>query len=214
LWLNAGLIVLLGALVGARAAFVLTHLAYFGDHWLDSLQVWLGGLSWPGGLLGFWLSLGLASLIDRVPLGDLADKLLPLLPPLLVGAWLGSWLSGVAYGQPAPGARWALPAPDEWGTWAPRFPLQVSGASGSVIIFLLVEWLRPVFKRPGQAASLAYLAVCLMMLILVSMRSDPVPVWYGWRWDSLAAVLFSGCLLMVNLLVFWPTPKDRILPGG
>ncbi|HEX7432427.1 MAG TPA: prolipoprotein diacylglyceryl transferase family protein [Anaerolineaceae bacterium] len=207
LWLNAGLLVLFGALIGARAAFVWSHPAYFVDHWLDIPQVWLGGLSWPGGLLGFWVSLGLISYFSRTSLGDLADKLLPLLPPLLVGAWLGSWLSGVAYGQVASDAWWALPAPDEWGTWSARIPLQVSGALVSVAIFLLIEWLSPQLKVAGQAASLAYLAICLMTLVLVSLRSDPVPVWHGWRWDILAAMLFSGCLLLVNLLAFWPRRK-------
>jgi prolipoprotein diacylglyceryltransferase len=214
LWLNAALISLLGALLGARAAFVLTHLAYFGDHWLESPQIWLGGLSWPGGLLGFWVSLVLFSFFSRVSLGELADRLLPLIPPLLVGAWLGSWMSGVAYGPLAPESWWALPAPDEWGTWSARIPLQISGALGSVTIFLGIEWLKPRFTRAGQAASLAYLMVCLMLLLLVSLRADPVPVWHGWRWDSLAAGVFSGGLLLVNLMVFWPGHRRRLASTG
>jgi prolipoprotein diacylglyceryltransferase len=204
LWLNAGLWALFGALAGARIAFILTHPTYYATHGQDIPQVWLGGLSWPGGLAGFWLAMGAAALVSRASLAEMADGLLPLLPPLLVGTWLGGWLSGVAYGALAPNVWWAIPAPDEWGQWSGHVPLQIAGALASVTIFMLVDVIRPRLKQAGQAASLAYLGVTLLTLGLVSLRSDPVPLWNGWRWDILASGLFSGAMILVNLAVFWP----------
>ncbi len=203
-WLNAGLLVLIGALVGARAGFVLSHPAYYQAHWLEVFQVWLGGLSWPGALVGFVVSLGLFSFITRTQLGPLADGLLPLALPLLVGIWLGSWLSGVAYGQAVSGPWWVIPAPDEWGEWSPRVPVQVLGGLMTILIFMLVDWIRPNLKRSGQAASLVLFGIALLMLGLSGLRADPVQVWRGWRLDTLAAAVFTGFSLLVNITAFWP----------
>jgi prolipoprotein diacylglyceryltransferase len=202
--MNAGLLALLGALVGGRCAYVMIHPAYYTAHWIDALKIWLGGLSWPGGLAGFWLGLVVAALVNRSSLGEMADGLLPLLPPLLAGIWLGDWLSGVAYGAVAPGVWWGLPAPDEWGQWSARVPLQVAGAAISVGVCVVVEALRARLKRAGQAACLTYLGIILTTLGLVSLRADPVPQWNGWRWDILVAVILSGIMMLLTLAAFWP----------
>ena len=202
--LDAGLLVLLGALLGARAAFILTHPGFYQTHWLATILLWQGGLSWPGALAGFGLSLALAAGLARSSLGELADSLLPLLPPLLVGIWLGCWLTGVAYGPAAPQAWWGMPAPDEWGTWAMRFPLQIGSALLTLVIFWLIDRLRPWLKRPGQAASLAYLGTSALTLAVACLRIDPVPMAFGWRWDILAGIFFSVVFLLFTLVVFWP----------
>ena len=66
-WVIAGVWVLLGALVGARAAFVAANWLYFRSHLLEAPQVWLGGLFWPGALVGALFVLALLRLSRRVP---------------------------------------------------------------------------------------------------------------------------------------------------
>ena len=99
-----------GALLGARAAYVLVNWGHFQANLAEIPQLWLGGYSAFGALVGGLLGVIAASAVLRLALGQLADGLLPLLPPLIVCAWLGCWLAGSDYGAPAPGAWWALPA--------------------------------------------------------------------------------------------------------
>jgi prolipoprotein diacylglyceryltransferase len=187
-WVTAGLWVLLGALAGARAAFVAANWLYFRSHWVEALQVWLGGLFWPGALVGALAVLALLRLLGRVPASYLAEGLLPLALMVVIAGWLGCWQAGCAYGQAAPAAWWALPAPDEWGQWARRVPLQPAGAVLTLGWFGLVEGACARLRRPGLAAGLALFGLSLILLGLSLLRADPLPVLRGWKLDTWAAL--------------------------
>ncbi|NQS90980.1 MAG: prolipoprotein diacylglyceryl transferase, partial [Chloroflexi bacterium] len=50
--LDAGIGILTISLIGARIGFVIRNLTYFLKHVGEMPQFWLGGLSWPGALIG------------------------------------------------------------------------------------------------------------------------------------------------------------------
>jgi phosphatidylglycerol:prolipoprotein diacylglycerol transferase len=186
-WVTAGLWVLLGTLVGARAAFVAANWSYFQGHGLEAPQIWLGGLFWPGALAGALLTLLVLRLFHRVPAAYLSEGLLPLALPVVIASWLGCWQAGCAYGLPAPGAWWALPAPDEWGEWALRWPLQTGGALLTLAWFALVARIDLRLRRPALAASLVLLGLGLLLLGLSLLRADHLPVFRGRELDTWAA---------------------------
>jgi prolipoprotein diacylglyceryltransferase len=119
--MNVGLFVLAMSLVGARIFYILENNAYYAANLIESPQIWLGGLSWPGALIGAWLAMLFVSRTQRIPgewgnisMARLGDRLYPLLPSLGVSVWLGCWQAGIAYGQPLPaGAWWGNPGMDE-----------------------------------------------------------------------------------------------------
>jgi len=203
-WMEAGLWILLISLVGARVAFVMINWGYFQTRWLDSLQIWLGGLSWIGAAAGALLGLAGVALARKQSLGLLADAMLPLVLPLCVAAWLGAWEAGTAYGAPASGVWWAVPSINEWGVWTLRWPLQPLGAVASLAIFWLVERLHPRLRRPGQAASLAFAGLVLSVFGLSFRMAEPGLSWRGWRLDSWAALVFTGLAFILCLAAFWP----------
>lgn len=49
---NFGLVAVITGIIGARAWFVLLNISYFWEHPLESYQIWLGGQSIQGGLIG------------------------------------------------------------------------------------------------------------------------------------------------------------------
>ena len=51
-WLTGGLITLAGALIGARAGFVIAYHQYYFAHTQEILRIDQGGLSWPGAIIG------------------------------------------------------------------------------------------------------------------------------------------------------------------
>jgi prolipoprotein diacylglyceryltransferase len=211
-WVNAGLFVLVFALCGARLSFAANNLGYFAGHVIEIPMIWLGGLTWPGALLGALLALGIQVVGYRSPRtgkvspGWLGDQLYPLLPTLAIGAWLGCWQAGCGYGTLAPsGAWWAVPAITEYGLLALRWPVQALAALSLVVFFALLErWVTPM-RSAGRLSSLALIGLLLHLFIFTGLVADPSPYWNGLRLDTWAALImliaFSTYLLAYQLLV-------------
>ncbi len=203
-WLDTGLWVLLGLLIGARAGFTIFNWDYFQAHLSELPQVWLGGLSWPGAVAGGLMTLAGLAIMRKESPGVLADEMVALTLPLTVAAWLAAWEAGVAYGHPVENTWWAVPTLDEWGNWIPRWPLQPAGATICLAIFWLVGLLRPYLKQPGEAASLVLTGISLTLFGLSFYRADPVQTWQGWRLDTWAGLFFVIIALLACLVTFWP----------
>ena len=196
-YLDAGLLALLGGLLGGRAAFVATNWAYFQSHPLEIPVFHRGGYSWAGALAGGLLALALVAAIKRISLGLLADAMLPLLATLTVTGWLGCWLGGCAYG-PLTDRWWGFLVTNEWGQTALRWPTQLLGATLTLVLFLLLDWSRAWLAargksaRPGTFALLGLLLLSLEMFALSYLRVDPSRMWNGFRLEAWAALGFAA----------------------
>jgi prolipoprotein diacylglyceryltransferase len=207
-YLDAGLIALIGVLVGSRAFSVVVNFPYYQAHPAEIYQVWLGGLSGIGAMFGGILALVIVSRWWKIPTGLLADTLLPLAGALTITAWLGCWLDSCSYGLPS-NAWWALPTRDEWGILGTRVPVQLIGATITLLVIWLLEWLGNKFPVPGISASLGLFGISSALFGLSYLRADPIPIWYGLRldaWGAMSLMIFSG-LVVVVLLVRWRIRK-------
>ena len=192
---EAGMWVLVGGLVGGRILYVAVSWLYFRDHLLESLQFYRGGLSWPGALAGGLFAVVAFAALNRLSPARLADDLLPLLAALSIGAWLGCWLTGCAYGVPS-NAWWSLPSPDEWGVIANRWPVQMWGALLTVSLFASLDRLSAVARlKPGYRALLGLLGLSIIQLGMTFLRADPGIIRYGLRLEAWGALAY--CLLAV-----------------
>ncbi len=188
--ITASLWTLAGALAGSRAAYLLLNWPYYQVHLAETFQFQLGGLAWPGALAGALLTLALYAWLNRQPFAVLADGLMPQLMLLSLAAWIGCWLDGCAYG-PEAFAWWSLPARDEFGLTAWRFPTQLLGALLTLGLFWLVDSLRPRWEKPGMAAGLALLGLMAVVFACSFLRADPGLYWHGLRLDAWAALGFG-----------------------
>ena len=217
--LDAGFAGLLGALLGGRLVYVAVHWAYFAAHLGEIPQVQLGGLAWPGAMLGGGLALLLVARLTQVPFGRLLEALIPLATVLAVCIWLACWLEGIAYG-PAVDAWWALPARDEWGVLTRRFPVQLLGAALTLGLAWLVD--RPSGRArggllqgldhflPGHTALLWVVGFSLILLALTLLRADPAPTWLGLRldaWAALALLIPTAAILAQSVLELRRAPQ-------
>lgn len=196
---NAGLVALLGGLLGGRAAYATVHWSYFQSHAAEIPQLFLGGFSWPGALVGGVLSVIVFAALVRHSALHLLDALLPLAGTVAISAWLGCWLDGCAYGPPSQ-AWWALPARNEWGSLALRVPVQLMGALLTLVTVWLVDFYRLRLRIAGQAAMLALFAFAMQMLGLSFLRADGMPSWHGLHLDTWWALLLAACAI-IGLLV-------------
>jgi prolipoprotein diacylglyceryltransferase len=204
-WVDAGLGVLAGMLLGARAAYVSQHPAYYAAQPWESLQLWQGGYSiWgtiPGGLL---VTIIVAWLIKQ-PFALVLDRLAPLFPPLAVLGWSGCAASGCSYGPSLPpGTILAMPLVDEWGQVLPRFPLQFAAA----LILLGYNWLitliLPGWTVPGRRAALTGLGLAVVQWIVAVLSAEPVPLWNGLSYDAWAALALGALSLILAGSTLWP----------
>lgn len=206
LYMDSGVGILIGALVGSRITFVFSHWDYFRDHWQEIPQLHLGGFSWAGIVLGWMAAVWIASRLLHRPMFELSDDFLPLAGCLVIGIWLGCWFDGIAYGFLA-NTWWSLPAIDEWGTITRRFPVQFIGALSTLIWMIGIDSIKthPVWKhragKPGQSTAMFLSITSLTLCILTFFREDTGLVWKGLRLDFWVSLGFfiSGVLFFVAM---------------
>jgi prolipoprotein diacylglyceryltransferase len=206
-WANAGLLVLLSSLIGARLVYVICYWGYFQEHLVEALALWKGGFSWFGAVVGGIICLFAISRIWHMRFSKLADGLVPMIPPLAVTIWMGCWAWGIAYGPLAPpNSFWGIPTWDESGVSEMRLPLQLLAAFALLVYCFWLEAREKSFKREGQKAALMLLGLSVNLLLFMPLRADPAPGWLGVRLDVWAAIAF----FIPSLVVFLITQRGRV----
>ena len=212
---DLGIAVLLGALVGGRALYVILNWGYYQSHWIEIPQVWQGGFFASGAWIGCLVMTGLLSFFTRRSWGVIADILVPLFAMLAVSSWLACWAAGCAYGAKAQAVWWAVPARDETGLVSPRWPTQPLGALLTLAWTWGLEWFWQASKNPGdlrrkfhslihipgQSACLEWLGIALISWAISFKRVDPVPLWRGMRLDAWGALFLAVSSLVLYVLV-------------
>jgi prolipoprotein diacylglyceryltransferase len=205
-FVDGGIILALLMLIGARLALVVRDFSYFQERPIEIPQLWLGGLSWFGTVLGAAAGILLVHLIWKEPLGELVDSYLAFYGLMAAGIWLTGWGSQSGYG-PTTESWFGIPVKDIFGQVKNRWPLPILGGvlsaawTAGVIFFPLKRRMNPGFRGMMGVAGLI-----LINGIASFFRVDPAPSLWGLRYESwLSILLFAGTLLYFYLI----RPKDR-----
>lgn len=208
-WLLVSLATLFGALIGARAGFVVAYSSYFSRHLNEIVQITKGGLSWPGALAGLLLFAWLLFATCKIPILTGLDRLSRLLLPLGTAIWLAGWQAGIAYGKLLPsGTWWGMLTTDDSGMRALRVPLQPAATISLLIIIGLCEILLRQSKRPGIKSSVIGCVFSLHTLLFSFMRDDMVQHFLGLRLDTWAALFFCLVSLIFLSVILLDKPKS------
>jgi phosphatidylglycerol:prolipoprotein diacylglycerol transferase len=98
--LNTALVVFIGGIIGARLYFVALSWPTFAQHPSEIFQIWLGGLSIHGGIIGGTMCGYFYSRYNKVPFPegcDIAGACVPLAQS--IGRW-GNFFNSEAFGRP------------------------------------------------------------------------------------------------------------------
>jgi phosphatidylglycerol:prolipoprotein diacylglycerol transferase len=141
----------LGVVLGGRLGYVLFYKpSQYFEHPLEALQLWHGGMSFHGGLLGVVIAGVIFCWRWHIPTLAFADLIFCAAP---IGLFLGriaNFINGELVGRPAE-VPWAMVFPG-YGA-QPRHPSQLyeAGLEGlALLVILFVLWRRPaVRERPG-----------------------------------------------------------------
>jgi phosphatidylglycerol---prolipoprotein diacylglyceryl transferase len=140
---DLGLLCLLFGLLGARLLFVLLDWKAFVKNPLSLFQLWEGGLSLHGSLIGGILVLAVYSRRKRFSLAVLGDLAAPAFFLAYAFGRVGCFLNGCCYGA-ACSLPWAVQFPDEnhpGQLTPPSHPIQLYATVISLLIFaFLVRW--------------------------------------------------------------------------
>lgn len=142
---------ILGIMLGGRLGYVLFYKPlYFLEHPLEILQLWHGGMSFHGGMLGFIAAFALYSRRYRISFWPVMDLMACATPIGLFFGRIANFINGELYGRPSD-VPWAMIFPGSDGV--PRHPSQLyeAGLEGIALFFLLFVLVR-LFRasaRPG-----------------------------------------------------------------
>ncbi|HBE79675.1 MAG TPA: prolipoprotein diacylglyceryl transferase [Firmicutes bacterium] len=179
--------VLIGAVVGARLAYVITEYRYFIQvPWWEVLKVNSGGLAFHGGLLGGFLAGYIFIRHKRIFPWKLADIVTPYIALGYSIVRIGCFLNGCCYGKVTT-VPWALRCAAN--DISLRHPTQLYSMLGSLILFVILWRLRN-HKRFAGFLFLLYIGLYSIMRFIVEIfRESPMV----FPWLSLAQLV---CIIL------------------
>lgn len=172
---DLGSLVLVAALVGSRALYVILEWSQFADEPLRAFAIWEGGLVFYGGLL-----LAVPSAIwfirrSRLPVWITTDLAAPCVSLGQFFGRLGCFFAGCCYGAET-SAPWAVTFSNPSGL-APLgvslHPTQLYSAVGNLFLFLfLYYWARPRQRFDGQLFGLYLILYPTLRFAIEFFRAD------------------------------------------
>ncbi len=148
----------LGVIVGGRLGYVVFYKgAYYLSHPLEIFQVWQGGMSFHGGLLGVLAALYFYGRSRKRTFLEVGDFVAPCVPTGLLVGRLGNFINGELWGRAAdPSLPWAMVFPQS-GSAVARHPSQIYQALLEGLLLFVVLWFFAKRKHPLGRVSGAFL---------------------------------------------------------
>jgi len=195
----------LGVVLGGRIAYVLFYNpVQFMAHPIEIPMIWLGGMSFHGGLIGAALAIWLYARrkqVSALSAFDMASAVAP------IGLFLGriaNFIKPELWGRPTD-VPWAVLFPDAGPL--PRHPSQLyeAGLEGIVLFIILMIAIRfGALKRPGLVAGLFGMGYALGRIVSEFFREPDVQLGFLFgQWATMGMILslplfFAGLWLALQ----------------
>ena len=142
---------ILGVILGARLGYVVFYnpLHYLQNP-LDIFQVWHGGMSFHGGMLGVMIAQWLSARRYNKGFFDVMDFMAPLVPPGLFFGRIGNFINSELWGR-VTDAPLGMIFPG--GGPLPRHPSQLYEAALEGLVLFIILWIYSSKPRPRMAVS-------------------------------------------------------------
>lgn len=192
----------LGVVLGGRIGYVLFYnFGLFLENPLYLFQVWTGGMSFHGGLLGVMTAMLWYAHRNKRTFFSVADFIAPLVPFGLGMGRMGNFMNGELWGR-VTDVPWAMVFPT--GGPFPRHPSQLYEAflEGFVLLIILNIFIRK--PRPARAVSgLFLIGYGSFRFIIEYFREPDAQLGLFGDWISMGQILSSPMIIFGALLMLW-----------
>ncbi|MGA7227540.1 MAG: prolipoprotein diacylglyceryl transferase [Acidimicrobiia bacterium] len=192
--------------IGARIAYVSTHLSRFQGEWWKVIAIWEGGIALFGGLtagaIAFYITAGRLGVNRR----DFLDSVAPALPlAQAIGRW-GNYFNQELFGTPT-NLPWGLEIapefrPEAYPDAATFHPTFLYESLWNVALAGLIIWLDrryPYLK--GRLIGVYFAGYGLMRFLLELIRTDTTFRFLGLSRNGWVSI---GVMLISILVLAWP----------
>jgi len=194
----------LGAVLGGRIGYMLF---YDFTHFLHApgiiFQIWKGGMSFHGGLIGVLLAMWWYARREGRSFFQVMDFIAPLVPPGLGAGRLGNFINGELWGKTTD-LPWGVIFPHPAAGSLPRHPSQLYEAFLEGAVLFAILWLFSKKPRPTMAVSGFFLVGYSFFRFLVEfIRIPDQPLGYlAFDWLTMGQVLSIPMMVAGGGLLF------------
>jgi len=202
----------MGVILGGRIGYILFYdLAYYVSNPLSVLEVWQGGMSFHGGLIGVTLAMWLFARKTNKSLFEVADFVAPLVPIGLLTGRIGNFINGELWGKVTDSPLGMVVFDPQLQQMVQKYPTQLLEAflEGLVLFIILVVYANKP-RRPGSVAGLFLVGYGIFRFIVEFYRMPDAQLGYlAWNWLTMGQVLSLPMIVIGLLLMSKMTNKLR-----
>ena len=200
----------LGVVLGGRIGYMIFYdLPGFIAHPLSLFEVWDGGMSFHGGMLGVIFALFLYAKQLKKSLFELTDFIAPMVPIGLAAGRAGNFINGELWGRVTT-MPWGMIYPDAGPL--PRHPSEIYEFLLEGVSLFLILWFFSKKPRPRFAVSALFLLGYGSFRFFAEFFRQPDPQ-YGyllWHWVTMGQILSLPMIIVGGVaLIYIYTRKKK-----
>jgi phosphatidylglycerol:prolipoprotein diacylglycerol transferase len=198
--------VALGIVLGGRIGYILFYdLQAVIENPIRAIEIWNGGMSFHGGLIGTTVAMILFARRSKIPVWSLFDIVSAVVPIGLFFGRIANFINGELWGRIS-GVAWAMIFP----TGGPftRHPSQLyeAGLEGIILFLVLAAmtyWVKAL-KIPGTVTGVFVIGYALSRIFVEFFREPDAQLGYllGTNWLTMGMVLSSPMILLGIWAIF------------
>ncbi len=198
----------LGVVLGGRIGYILFYdFAVYIENPLRIFQIWQGGMSFHGGLIGVLIGMWLFGRRYKKTFFEVTDFLAPIAPVGLGVVRIGNFINGELWGK-VTDVPWAMVFPGAGPL--PRHPSQLYESLLEGAVLFLILWLFSSKPRPVRAVSgmfLLFYGVFRFVVEFVRMP-DPQLGYLAFGWVTMGQIL-SLPMIIAGVILLWLAYRNR-----
>lgn len=197
----------LGVVIGGRVGYVLFYnFGQFLDNPLYLFEVWTGGMSFHGGLLGVITAMLWYGYKNNRSFFTIADFVAPLVPFGLGAGRLGNFMNGELWGR-VTDVPWAMVFPT--GGPFPRHPSQLyEFALEGVVLFLILNWFIRKPRPLGAVSGLFLFGYGTFRFLVEYVRQPDAQLGLFGDWISMGQILSLPMVIGGLLMMLWAFKRN------